>query len=200
MPKTIFYTASTLNGFLADPEDSLAWLFEVPQEEVTGDIEAFTAGIGVLVEGSATYEWTVRENGLLAEPDRWTEYYGDRPTYVFTSRQLPLVPDADVRFVSGSVADHYAEIAEAAGDRDIWLVGGGDLVGQFADAGLLDEVIVTFAPATLAAGKPLLPRALGADRLTLTGVRQIGPYAELSYRVSPAGSVDSTAVTDSTDG
>jgi len=188
MSKTIFYTAATLNGFLADPDDSLTWLLTVPQEDVAGDIEAFTSRVGVLVEGSATYEWTVREHDLLTHPGRWQEFYGDRPTYVFSSRSLPRVPGADVRVVSGSVRDHFDEIARAAGDRDVWVVGGGDLAGQFADAGLLDEIVVTFAPATLVAGKPLLPRDIGHERLRLVGVRQIGAFAELTYRLSRAES------------
>ena len=48
----------------------------------------------------------------------------------------------------------------AAGDRNVWIVGGGDLAGQFADAGLLDEVIVSIAPVTLGGGAPLLPRRI----------------------------------------
>ena len=59
--------------------------------------------------------------------------------------------------------------------RDVWIVGGGDLVGQFADAGHLDEIRVSVAPVTLASGKPLLPRRLESDRLTLESVRQVGP-------------------------
>ena len=59
--------------------------------------------------------------------------------------------------------------------------------GQFADAGLLDEIAVSVAPATLPSGKPLLPRRIGADRLTLTGVRQAGAFAELTYAVSGVG-------------
>ncbi len=55
----------------------------------------------------------------------------------------------------------------AAGDRDIWLMGGGDLVGQFDDAGLLDHITATIAPVTLGAGAPLLPRDIRSDRLTL---------------------------------
>ena len=49
-------------------------------------------------------------------------------------------------------------MVEAAGDQDVWLVGGGDLVGQFHDVGLLDEVWVQYAPVTLGAGAPVLPR------------------------------------------
>lgn len=183
MTRAIFYTASTLNGFLADVDDSLGWLLSIPQEGATADIAAFTAGIGVMVEGSSTYEWVLREEELLAHPDRWQTYYGDRPTFVFTSRELPAVPGADIRFVRGSVSDRWDTIVAAAQDRDIWIVGGGDLAGQFVDAGLLDEIVVTFAPATLRAGKPLLPRDLDHSRLELVSVRQAGPFAELTYRL-----------------
>lgn len=183
MTRAIFYTASTVNGFLADPEDSLEWLLTIPQEEATADIAAFTESIGVLVEGSSTYEWVLEHEGLRAHPERWQQFYGNRPTFVFTHRDLDPVPGADIRFVQGEVAAHWADIVAAAGDRDVWIGGGGDLVGQFADAGLLDEIVITFAPVTLAAGKPLLPRDLDHTRLELTSVRQAGPFAELTYRV-----------------
>ena len=185
MTRAIFYTASTLNGFLADDADSLSWLLSIPQDAATADIAAFTEKVGVLVEGSSTYEWLLREEALLDHPERWQQFYGDRPTFVFTSRELPQVPGADIRFIRGPVSEHWTEIVAAAGDRDVWIVGGGDLAGQFADEGLLDEIVVTFAPATLRSGRPLLPRDLDHSRLELTGVRQAGPFAELTYRLSP---------------
>ena len=80
----------------------------------------------------------------------------------------------------------WPEIHEAAGERDVWLVGGGDLVGQFADAGHLDEIRVSVAPVTLASGKPLLPRRLESDRLTLDSVHRSGQFAELVYSVRSA--------------
>ncbi|WP_159575863.1 dihydrofolate reductase family protein [Microbacterium sp. 8M] len=184
MTRAIFYTASTLNGFLADPHDSLDWLLTIPQDEAMADIAAFTERIGVMVEGSATYEWVREHEDLLAHPERWQQFYGDRPTFVFTRRQPERVPGADIRFVQGAVTEHWPDIVAAAGGKDVWIVGGGDLVGQFADAGLLDEIVVTFAPVTLAAGKPLLPRDLDHTRLELMGVRRAGPFAELTYRVS----------------
>lgn len=184
MTRAIFYTASTLNGFLADPHDSLDWLLTIPQDEAMADIAAFTERIGVIVEGSATYEWVCEHEDLLAHPERWQQFYDDRPTFVFTRRELERVPGADIRFVAGAVTEHWAGIVAAAGGKDVWIVGGGDLVGQFADAGLLDEIVVTFAPVTLAAGKPLLPRDLDHTRLELMAVRHAGPFAELTYRVS----------------
>lgn len=182
MPRTIFYTATTLNGFLADDADSLDWLFAVPGGEGgDSDFREFLSGIGVLVQGSSTYEWVVRHEDLIARPEKWPSYYGERPTFVFTRRQLPPVEGADIRFIHGEVTDAWPAILHAAGDRDVWVVGGGDLAGQFIDAGLLDEIRVSVAPATLVSGKPLLPRRLGADVLTLTGARQAGAFAELTY-------------------
>lgn len=187
MTRVVFYTASTLNGFLADENDSLDWLFAVPGGDTAegGDdgFGRFVARIGVMVEGSSTYEWVLNHERLLDEPERWQELFGDTPTYVFTRRTLPAPVGADVRFVSGDVGDIWDEIRTAAGGRDVWVVGGGDLVGQFADLDLLDELIITYAPATLAAGKPLLPRTLGSDRLHLEGVSQTGQFAQLRYSV-----------------
>ena len=56
------------------------------------------------------------------------------------------------------MASTYDEIAAAAGERDVWVVGGGDLAAQFAEAGHLDEMIVSIAPVTLGAGRPIFPR------------------------------------------
>ena len=125
--------------------------------------------------GSTTYEW------ILSAEDRggWQWPY-KIPSWVFTHRQLPLVPDADVRFVSGDVAPVHEEMVRAAGGRNVWIVGGGDLAGQFADAGLLDEVIVWIAPVTLGAGAPLLPRRV---ELRLEEVARNGDFAAARYSV-----------------
>lgn len=187
MTRTIYYTASTLNGYLADENDSLDWLFAVqggdPDTASGGEFAKFLEGIGVVVQGSTTYEWVLAHEDVLAHPEKWPSFYGGRPTWVFTTRSLPIVDGADVRLASGAVVDQWPAIRDAAGDRDVWLVGGGDLVGQFADAGLLDELRISMAPATLERGKPLLPRRLGADRLHLESVDQNGQFAELVYRV-----------------
>jgi dihydrofolate reductase len=79
-------------------------------------------------------------------------------------------------------------MAVAAGDQNIWLVGGGDLVGQFADQQLLDEILVGIAPVTLGSGAPLLPRRLTAAQLELVDVSRDRQFARLSYRVRRASS------------
>ncbi len=185
MTRVIFNTATTLNGFLADDEDSLSWLFAVPgAESAENDFGSFLEGIGSLVMGSTTYEWILEHEKLPEHPDRWA--YASTPSFVFSSRTLPAVEGADIRFRSGELTAAWEEIRDAAGGRDVWVVGGGDLVGQFTDAGLLDEIRVSVAPVTLVSGRALLPRRLESDRLRLESVRQAGQFAELVYSVRPA--------------
>jgi dihydrofolate reductase len=74
----------------------------------------------------------------------------------------------------------------AAAGRNIWIVGGGELAGAFADESLLDEVIAGVAPVTLGAGAPLLPRRLTSKRLSLTALERRGPFAYLTYAVAPS--------------
>lgn len=185
MTKVVYYTASTLNGYLADEHHSLDWLFAVDDAEGP-DIAAFMATAGVFVEGSSTYEWVLKAERLVAQPHKWRQFYGTKPTYVFTTRDLSVPDGADVRFVNGSVADVLADIKAAAGGLDVWVVGGGDLAGQFLDLDALDELVVSIAPATLANGAPRLPRNAGPDRLVLRSANAQGQFAVLKYEVRPA--------------
>ena len=160
MPLTQYYTATTLDGFIADPEDSLEWLFSREQDH-DGPLNygAFIAEVGTLAMGSTTYEWVIDHEFAGKPPEEWRWPY-DLPSWVFTHRELTVVPGADVRFTSDDVRSVHEQMMEGAQGKNVWVVGGGDLVGQFADVGLLDEVIVYVAPVTLGAGKPLLPRTL----------------------------------------
>ena len=83
----------------------------------------------------------------------------------------------------GDVKPVHAGMARAAGKKNIWIVGGGDLAGQFCDANLLDEVIVQIGSVTLGRGKPLFPRRITSPPLRLVSVRQVGTgFAELRYQ------------------
>jgi dihydrofolate reductase len=186
MGRIIFDTATTINGFLADDEHSLAWLFAV-DGGTDPDDTLLPSGASIMVEGSQTYEWGLREWDVVAQPGKWQEFYGDRPLFVFTSRELPVSEAADVRFLRGSVAEALPELRAAAGDGDIWVVGGGDLAGQFLDAGALDELAISVAPVALPSGAPLLPRRVESGRLRLVEARQVGQFARLVYRVDDPG-------------
>jgi dihydrofolate reductase len=174
-----------VDGFIADPDNSLDWLFQV---EGDGDGEndrfaTFFAQVGAMAMGATTYQWVLDHEKPLDNPDKWHSFYGDVPCWVFTHRQLPAIPGAHLYFVDGDVGPVHAEMVRAAGGKNIWVVGGGDLVGQFADQGLLDEILLGVAPVFLGAGAPLLHRRLLAADLTLSDVGRQGQFAFLTYQV-----------------
>ncbi|MFC7504665.1 dihydrofolate reductase family protein [Nocardioides sp. GCM10030258] len=176
-PTTVtYYTATTLDGFIADPNDSLDWLMRQDlDEEGPQNYGAFIKGIGALVMGSTTYEWVLAH--LEKSGEAW---FYSQPSWVMTSRELPVPDGADVRFARGDVSTVLDAARAAAGDLGVWVVGGGDLAGQFADAGLLDEVVVSIAPVTLGAGRPILPRRLD---LRLVETAQNGAFVTARYEV-----------------
>jgi dihydrofolate reductase len=189
--KTQYFTATSLDGFIATEDDSLEWLFPL------GDINdtsypRFIAEVGALAMGSATYEWMLRHADQVSEQTGSAWPYS-QPTWVFSRRQLPTIAGADIRFVQGDVKPVHSEMARAAGDKNLWVVGGGDLAGQFHDAQLLDEVVLQVGSVTLGKGKPLFPRRVTSPPWRLVAVRQVGTgFAELHYQL-PSGRPPSDA-------
>ncbi|NJN56681.1 MAG: dihydrofolate reductase [Leptolyngbyaceae cyanobacterium SL_5_9] len=189
--KTQYYTATSLDGFIATEDDSLDWLFPLGNLNDSSYPE-FIAEVGALAMGSSTYKWIVcNADKVAAETGSSWPY--TQPVWVFTSRRLRVIEGADIQFVKGDVRQVHSEMRVAAEDKNIWIVGGGDLAGQFHDAGLLDELIVQIGSATLGRGKQLFPRQVLSPTLRLVSVRQIGTgMAELRYEVN-RGSTGSTA-------
>jgi len=184
VPKTQYYTATSIDGFIADERGSLDWLFEADGDK-GNPFADFFAGVGAFAMGATTYEWVLAHERLLEHPGKWAGYYGDVPAWVFTHRDLPPIPGAALHFVQGDVRPVHAAMTAAARGRNVWVVGGGALAGDFADAGLLDELILGVAPVTLGAGAPLLPRRLPSSRLSLTALERHGEYAYLTYALAP---------------
>jgi dihydrofolate reductase len=155
---THFFTASSLDGFIATEEHSLDWLL---RQDVDAEgpmaYQQFEKTIGALAMGASTYEWVLEH-----EEGRWGY---TQPTWVLTHRELMIPDHADVTLTHDPISEVHAAMTASAGGKDLWVVGGGDLAGQFADAGLLDEVWVQFAPVTLGGGAPLLPRMLDLELL-----------------------------------
>ena len=191
MAKCVYYCAMSLDGYIASSDDTLDWLlgyqgsYEGADAEHGRGYDDFYEGIGALVSGSVTYEFVL--DHIEEENGEWP--YGGKPTWVLSSRQLPVPEgdDVDVRIVSAKVPDLHREMTAAAGERDLWVVGGGNVASQFADAGLLDEVIVTVVPVVLGEGKPLFDRAVPGGPMQLTSAfpRETG-MVELRYEIQRA--------------
>ena len=129
--------------------------------------------------GRTTYEWILGHEFRDKDPSEWKWPY-EQPVLGLHAPRADRRAGCPVEFTSGDVRAVHERMVEAAGGRNVWLVGGGDLVGQFADAGLLDEVHVSIAPVTLGAGKPLLPRRL---ELVLEETGRNGDFVAVRYSV-----------------
>lgn len=147
---TVYFTASSLDGFIVDTEDSLDWLTsrDIDTDGALG-YQAFSRSVGALVMGSATYEWMLKN-----QPGDWAY---EQPTWVLTHRPQIVADGHPVHTFVGAVEDLHPRLVEAAGERDVWVVGGGDVAAQFATAALIDEMIVSYAPCSLGAGSRVLP-------------------------------------------
>lgn len=178
MGKVIYYVASSLDGFIAAEDSSLDWLLAFGFEPFQRHYDQFLATVGSLVMGSATYDYVRTQ-----DPDSWP--YGALPCQVLTSRKLEAPPDSGVQFASGDIRRICEDAAAAAGDRNVWVVGGGLVAAQFAEAGLLDELRVTYMPVALGTGRRLLPVATPLGPMRLAGTTSFnGGAAELRFSAS----------------
>ncbi|MGN0063670.1 MAG: dihydrofolate reductase family protein [Nocardioides sp.] len=166
---TIYYTGCTLDGFIASPEHSLDWLTsrDIDQDGPMA-FTGFEQQLGACVMGANTWQW------LLDHDESW----GGTPAWVVTHRDFAPV-EGPVTFTDASVVDVHAAMTEQAGGKDLWVVGGGGLAGQFHAAGLLDEVWLQYAPVTLGDGHPVLPAHVELELLEVARNRDFmcGRYA-----------------------
>ncbi len=146
---TIYYTATSMDGFIATDDHSLEWLLsrDIDHEGPFG-FSSFMPGVGASVMGANTYQWML--DNLTDE-----EQPATGRSWVMTHREFP--ESEDVTFTSAPIEEVHAELVAEAGEKNVWMIGGGDLAGRFARAGLLDEIWVQYAPVALGSGAPILP-------------------------------------------
>jgi dihydrofolate reductase len=156
MGKIIFYVANSLDGFLADQNGGVDWL--TPYQEAGYDYgyHEFYEKIGYIITGSKTFEQARNFPGGWAFPHA--------KTYIFSSRQLGLEGRDDLELWSGSIPE-LGNLLRAE-EKDTWLLGGANLAGQFFNAGLVDELVLSIMPTILGKGLPLfegIEKPLDAD-------------------------------------
>jgi dihydrofolate reductase len=177
MPGFQYFVASSLDGFIATADDGLDWLLQF--DGFAGGKEsydAFMADVGCIVMGGETYAWLRKH-----QPGTWP--YPSTPCWVFTHHELSAPQGADVTFVRGPVAEFIEDLRAEAGDRNVWVVGGGVLAAQFADASVLDEIIISIIPVVLGSGKAVLPLSRPTAPLELISSHTMGRgIIELRYR------------------
>ena len=161
MGKIRFHFATSLDGFIADPQGGVAFLDAF--EDENDDLEKFFAGVGTLVMGRGTYQF-VEEYGS------WP-YGGDKRVIILTHRAIerPLC-QLETRVVDDVCA--FAAELRALTD-DVWVLGGGKVMGAFLAAGEVDTITMTIVPVAIGNGVPMYAGpAMANHRFRLADVSQ----------------------------
>jgi dihydrofolate reductase len=176
--------AASLDGFIARKDGSVDWL-ETADEFPGGEtlepefVEAFLKTIDCYVMGSRTYETAI---GFEAKGLGWA--YGDKPTFILTSRDLPRTRDT-VEFYSGDLTQ-FVNGKLRPGFRNIWFVGGGVVCGECLRLGLADEVRYSILPIVIGDGIRFFDRL---DRDVALHLVEVKAYktgtVELRYNIGP---------------
>ena len=173
MARIVGYIATSLDGFIATPDENLDWLTQQPDLNLgEHDYRKFIETIRTGVMGRATYDWIARY------PGEW-EYAGKR-VIVVTSRPIdkptgPLETRSDIP----------ALIAElrALDDGDVWMLGGGKLQMAFMERGALDEIEIYVMSEIIGSGIPLFPPTGLRATPKLISAKMLHPVcARLHYR------------------
>ncbi|MFD1204234.1 dihydrofolate reductase family protein [Sporosarcina contaminans] len=168
----VLFIASSLDGYIATEDESLEWLFNVEGEGDNG-ISEFYDTVDTILMGKRTYDWIIKEN-----PGEFP--YKNKECYVF-SRSI-IENTEDVKFVNGNINRFVNKLKSQEG-KNIWIVGGGELLLSFIEEMLVDEMIITVAPTILGKGIPLFREGNQQLNLSLKGMRRFNQFAELRYKV-----------------
>jgi dihydrofolate reductase len=159
MAKIILNLAISLDGFIADEKDSVDWLNDFLRPEEDYGMNAFFKQCDTAIMGSRTYEQTLSFN----------YWYEEMNGIVFTSRQLPSLKDKSIQFVHGDPTPIVTELRK--NEKDSWLVGGGQLITDFINHNLIDELIITIVPRLLGKGLSLCPDINHINKLQLSDAK-----------------------------
>lgn len=168
--KVFVFIATSLDGYIATEGDSLDWLFKVEGEGDNGYSEFYDT-IDTIVLGRRTYDW-------IMDHEKENFPYKNKKCYVF-SRSIQE-PNDNVEYVEGNIVEFIDRLKGVEG-KNIWIVGGGDLLTYFVKEDLIDEFIITVAPVIIGKGIPLFNRQNTEIELELKNIRRFNQFVELHY-------------------
>src|SRR5215216_4109775 len=170
----IVHIGTSADGYIARPDGDLEWLTSRPTPPGFYGMSDFMKSIDTKLLGRKTYEWSRR---LGARFDSTTR------TVVFSRQAPPADAPSGVEFVSGAIGPFVSRLREQPG-KDLWLMGGGELIASFLDAQAIDEFVITVAPVFIGDGIPLIARRHRHVPLDLQSVERFEDgLVQLRYRV-----------------
>lgn len=168
----VLFIATSLDGYIATKDESLEWLFHVEGEGDNGYSE-FYETVDTVLMGKKTYDWLIK-HGTGEFP------YKNKECYVFT--RSPIEDTEDVKFINEDIVSFTNKLKNQKG-KNIWIVGGGELLQSFIKEKLVDELILTVAPTLIGKGIPLFKKGDYQIDLLLKGTRNFNQFVELHYEV-----------------
>ena len=144
--KIIVHIATSADGYIARPDGTLDWLTDRPAPKGFYGLPKFTRTVDAKVVGRKTFDWSVKMGATFSAKS---------VHYVFSRQPPPPSLPAGVHFVSQPIAAFAREIRARAG-KHVWLMGGGEIIASFLDAGAIDEFVITVVPTFIGEGIPLI--------------------------------------------
>jgi dihydrofolate reductase len=176
--KIIAHLAVSADGFIARPDGDVEWLNRRP-DTVDHGFTKFYSGIDTILLGRGTYDWAA---GYLKKHPGTPVFDTRIPHYVFT-RTAPKRPLSGVQFTPASVKT-FARRLRAERGKNIWMMGGGQLIASFLDAGEIDEFDLAVIPVLIGNGIPLIaPRHRDIDLQLLAAKKFADGVVRLHYQV-----------------
>jgi len=170
--KIVLYIAVSLDGYIATEEHTLDWLFAVEGEGDNG-FANFYDTVDTFLLGRLTYDWIMKE-------EKGNFPYKGKECYVFTRTEAN--DNEHVQFVNEDIPQFIEKLRKKQG-KNIWVVGGGELLHTFIEAKLLDELRITITPVLLGKGIPLFRENNFQTHLLLKNVVRYNQLVELQYEV-----------------
>ena len=149
--KIIVHIATSADGYIARPDGNIDWLTNRPAPRGFYGLPKFTQTVDAKIVGRKTFDLSVKLGAHFSARD---------VHYVFSRQPAPRPLPAGVRFVTQSIGDFAKEMRAEAG-KNIWMMGGGEIIASFLDEGAIDEFVISVVPTFIGEGIPLIaPRHL----------------------------------------
>ena len=172
--KVIVHIATSADGYIARPDGDLEWLTSRPAPEGFYGMNAFMRSVDTKVLGRKTYEVSLRMGARFDSKDRYI---------VFSRQARPAGAPSGVEFVSEAIGPFVSRLRAQPG-KDIWLMGGGDIIASFLDEHAIDEFVISVAPVFIGEGIPLIARRHRHVPLELLSVERFDDgLVQSRYRV-----------------
>lgn len=148
MRKIKLYIAASIDGYIADIDGGLDWLSAYPiTPELNYGYNEFFNSVDSVIMGGKTYRDILNMDVIYP--------YKDKTSYIIT-RNKKNNPKENIHFITENIIEALTDLRNKGG-KDIWLVGGGEIISILLDNDLIDEMIITLIPMILGSGIPLFP-------------------------------------------